>query len=615
MGQYNRSDYTMKVGIYMNTNEFDIDFDFEKEYGLEPSAEEADAATDEEFDLRSILNSDYSAEASGDDDFDFSDYLNDLPAAEEVHTMQYEEPQYQAPQYDASEYDVPAFEVPQYEAPAPEEPTVPVEQVPVTPAPERKRQRRTEEPAPQPRERNPRRKPRSKMRKFKDEQLPLIIAGVAALLIVIFVFGAIGRAIGNGLDKVKNNQEASENMGDAAAFEAQEAQRILNEAAVLAAGYDYQAAIDKLNTFTGDTTKYTDFTLRSSEYAQALTQLVAHNDPDEVANLSFHVLIADPSRAFTNQSMGGKYNQNFVTIDEFQKILEQLYANDYVLVEMDSFVDEIAAGDGSVTYSSKSLMLPDGKKPVMITETMVNYFNYMIDSNDDGTPDQGGAGFASRLVVENGEIKAEMVDAQGNTVVGNYDLVPILEDFIKEHPDFSYRGARATLAITGHEGVFGYRTNASVVNSKGQTYYDEQAAGAKAVVQALRDAGYEIACYTYSNADYGKDNASAIQEDIDKWTKEVVPIVGEVDTIVYARATDIAAAGSYSGSKYNVLATAGFRFFIGNGNKATTDIYADYVRQNRLMVTGSQMYYSSTTFSSYFDSKAVLNSQRGNIPQ
>ena len=605
MGQYNRFDYTMKVGIYMDTNEFDIDFDFEKEYGLEPSAEEPEVPVDDEFDLRSILNSDYAAEPGDAEDFDFSDYLSDMPEPEEVPSARYEEPQ----------YDAPAYDVPQYEEPLPEEPVLPEEEPPVAPPPERKRQRRTEEPAPQRRERNPRRKPRSKMRQFKDDQLPLIIAGVAALLIVIFVFGAIGRAIGNGLDKAKNNQEASEALGDAAALEAQEAQRILNEAAVLAAGYDYQGAIDKLNTFTGDTSKYTDFTLRSSEYAQALTQLVAHNDPDEVANLSFHVLIADPSRAFTNQSMGGKYNQNFVTIDEFQKILEQLYANNYVLVEMDSFVDEIVGGDGAVTYSSKSLMLPDGKKPIMITETMVNYFNYMIDGNEDGTPDKNGAGFASRLVVENGEIKAEMVDANGNTVVGNYDLVPILEDFIKEHPDFSYRGARATLAITGHEGVFGYRTNASVVNSKGQSYYDEQAAGAREVVQALRDAGYEIACYTYSNADYGSDNASAIQEDIDKWAKEVVPIVGEVDTIVYARGTDIAAAGSYSGSKYNVLANAGFRYFIGSGNKATTDIYADYVRQNRLMVTGSQMYYSSTTFSAYFDSKAVLNSQRGDIPQ
>ena len=283
---------------------------------------------------------------------------------------------------------------------------------------------------------------------------------------------------------------------------------------------------------------------------------------------------------------------------------------------MDSFVDEVVGADGTVTYASKSLMLPDGKKPIMITETMVNYFNYMVDGNGDGTPDKDGAGFASRLVVDdNGDIKAEMVDSNGQTVVGNYDLVPILEAFIKEHPDFSYRGARATLAITGHEGVFGYRTNSSVSTSKGTDYYNAQVAGAKEVADALKAAGYEIACYSYSNADYSTSSASEIKEDIENFTKEVVPIVGSVDTIVYARGTDIASTGSYSGSKYNVLAEAGYRYFIGKGNKASTDIYAEYVRQNRLMVTGSQMYYSSTTFSSYFDSKSVLNSQRGNIPQ
>ena len=595
----------MEVGIHMNANEFDIDFDFEKEYGIDPPADQGEAPAEEEFDFHSILNSDYAAEPDGSEDFDFSEFLSDPPAREEA-PMQYEEPQYEQPQ----------FEAPQYEEPAYDEPAEPQEEPPVDAyAPEQPRRRRTEEQSER-RDRNPRRKPRSKMRQFKDDQLPLIIAAVAALLIVIFIFGAIGRAIGNHLDKAQNNREASEALQSGEVAEAQQAQAILDEAAALAAGYDYQAAIDKLNTFTGDTTKYTDFTLRSSEYAQALTQLVAHNDPDEVANLSFHVLIADPSRAFTNQSMGSKYNMNFVTTDEFQLILEQLYANDYVLVEMDSFVDEVVGADGTVSYSSKSLMLPDGKKPIMITETMVNYFGYMIDGNEDGTPDKDGAGFASRLVVDdNGDIKAEMVDSNGQTVVGDYDLVPILEAFIKAHPDFSYRGSRATLAVTGYEGIFGYRTNASVATSKGQEYYNEQVAGATEVVEALKAAGYEIACYTYSNADYGSDNATAIREDIDKFTKEVVPITGPVDTIVYARSTDIASTGAYSGSKYNVLAEAGYRYFIGNGNKASTDIYADYVRQNRLMVTGSQMYYSSTTFSAYFDSKAVLNSKRGDIPQ
>ena len=48
----------------------------------------------------------------------------------------------------------------------------------------------------------------------------------------------------------------------------------------------------------------------------------------------------------------------------------------------------------------------------MITETMVNYFNYMVDSNKDNEPDAGGDGFAYRLIVDsNGDIKAQMVDS------------------------------------------------------------------------------------------------------------------------------------------------------------------------------------------------------------
>ncbi len=90
----------------------------------------------------------------------------------------------------------------------------------------------------------------------------------------------------------------------------------------------------------------------------------------------------------------------------------------------------------------------------MLTETMVNYFEYMVDSNNDGVADAGGAGFANKLVLdENGDIKAQYIDSSNNTLTGNYDFVPILEDFIKAHPDFSYRGARA---ISGRDRQSGH---------------------------------------------------------------------------------------------------------------------------------------------------------------
>ena len=41
----------------------------------------------------------------------------------------------------------------------------------------------------------------------------------------------------------------------------------------------------------------------------------------------------------------------------------------------------------------------------------------------------------------------------GSVSVGSYDLVPLLDDFIKEHPDFSYRGAKACIAFTGYNGI------------------------------------------------------------------------------------------------------------------------------------------------------------------
>ena len=382
----------------------------------------------------------------------------------------------------------------------------------------------------------------------------------------------------------------------------------------LAAGYDYDTAIAKLEGFTGNKEKYPEMEIRLSEYKQQKSLLIAHNDPGAIPNLSFHVLIADPSRAFSNREFGGQYNKNFVTTDEFEKILDQLYIGGYVLVDFDSFIAETVTGE-TITYSSKPLYLPDGKKPIMITETMVNYFNYMIDSNSDGVADQGGAGFASKLVLQNGEIKAQMVNSSGETVIGNYDLVPILEDFIEKHPDFSYQGARAILAVTGHEGIFGYRTNASVIDSKGQAYYDAEVAGAREIAAALKEAGYEFASFTYENKKYGDMDATSIQKDISKWTSEVLPIIGSCDILVYAKESDISASGDYSNSKFNVLQDAGFRYFISNASSPSCKVAGNYVRQLRLMVTGSHMAHASTTYSKYFDSQTVLNDKRGNVPQ
>ena len=627
----------------MKENEFDLDFDFEKEYGFDLPKDIDASDIDNDLELKSLLESDFAEEANlfnaeYQNDFDYGpeiqedepaaaeaipeesedDYLlDDIPfmqqrTIEELMAEEDEEPVMEEPQDVEDAYSdlEEVEEVPEEpirtrrERKAPKERWNPLKQ---RPAPEAE--------APKAEEVNPNRKPVSKMRQFKNETLPLIILGIAAALIIFFVAGSLSRAIAGSIRDNQEQQMASESAMNEEQRLAIEAQRLLDEAALLAAGYDYDAAITKLETYSGNISEHSEITMRLSKYKQTLNSLIAHNDP-AVPNLSFHMLIADPSRAFTNQKFGGSYNKNFVTVDEFQKILEQLYNNGYVLVEFEHFIAETVTGD-TVTYSSKPIYLPDGKKPVMITQTMVNYSNYMIDGNGDGTPDKDGAGFASKLVVDNltGKIQAEMVNSSGETVRGDYDLVPILEKFIEEHPDFSYKGARATLAVTGDEGIFGYRINSTVKNSKGEAYYNQEVEGAKKIVAALKEKGYELACYTYSNIDYGKKSAQDIQADISSWKVEIMPVVGTLDTIVYAKNSDISATGAYTGGKYNVLYDAGFRYFISNGSAPSADVTSSYVRQKRIMVTGQYMAHTATMYNQYFDAKTVMNSLRGNVPQ
>lgn len=463
-----------------------------------------------------------------------------------------------------------------------------------------------------------RRKKREKKRIFKEVYLPAIIAGVALFLILSFIVGSVSNAltVKRNLDSAAK-QEAIEQANAADAAET-EFKRLMAQAETLVTQYDYDGAIALLSDESSVTNaKFKEMMVnRRGELVQEQQKLTEIKDISSIPNLSFHVLMADASRACNKDVSGeyaGLYNKNFVSVEEFNRILNQLYAANYVLVDFDSFTYSNKGLDGNDSFGSKSIFLPQGKKPVMLTETMVNYFEYMVDPDKDGKLDGKGHGFAHKLVVdENGEIKAAYVDASGQELIGNYDFVPVLESFIQEHPDFVYQGARAILAVTGSEGVFGYRTNTSYVSRFGQAFYDNEVAEAKKLVAALRDKGYTIASYTYSNQAYRSMNTLQIQAEVTNWTNQVTPVLGEVNTIVFARGSDIEA---YSGTTFNVLYNSGLRYFLNSGSSPRVDVNTTYVRQTRLMVTGESMAWYASQFSSYFDSNVVLDlTSRGSTP-
>lgn len=611
-------------------DDFELDFDFEKEYGI--SSEE-------------ILNLEY----DGDDDFDM-DLLADIPMAvkqkpapqpvqppvepvvlpdteeelDENFLQEYNELLSESDEDDQEE-DAPlpfdAFE----DLDAPPAPRKPLK-LPRFPIAEKKprrvnplkaQQMQEEAPVenienPQPVEEPeripvqntapaPRRRKRSQERIIKEDYLPVGIAGVALLLCLVFIIGSVVRNIDRNNEKLQNEILASEQAASEAIRLEEEAAYLLEQAAIKASSYDYQGAIELLDSFTGDMNRFTQILSDRGKYSQMLSTVVEITNYGQLPNLSFNVLIADPARAFADPQYASAYNQNFITIDEFSKILDQLYANGYVLVNFDSFVEKTTDAAGNVSYSTKPIYLPADKKPFMLTETLVNYFGYQIDGDGDGKADAKGGGFASKLIVKDGEITCEMVDSEGNTVYGAYDLVPILNAFIEEHPDFSYRGARATLAVTGKEGIFGHRINSG----------DSAAvAAATELVQELRAQGYLIACNTYENLNYNNNKATDIQADLKSWTDEITPVLGDVDILVFARGSDIS---DYTGPKFNVLYSSGFRFFVSAATKGipSTEVNRTYIRQYRIMVTGSLMVNSPSTLANYFKVADVISGERG----
>ena len=237
------------------------------------------------------------------------------------------------------------------------------------------------------RPKNPRKRKRSKEQIFKEDYLPLIIIAVAAVMILIFIIGSIVRAV----QQAEVDEQNSIASSIAKEEEAAEVDKLVSEAEHLAMVFNYDGAITVLESFSGNAAEYPILVERVNQYKKAISELVVWPDNSKIPNLSFQQLIADPSRTFKHASLGSKFNANFITTDEFSTMIQQLYDNGYILVSLDDITD----GTRSIP-----LKLPKDKKPVMLTQTQVNCYTEWVDSDKDYLPDAGGAGFASKYVLD-----------------------------------------------------------------------------------------------------------------------------------------------------------------------------------------------------------------------
>ena len=332
---------------------------------------------------------------------------------------------------------------------------------------------------------------------FKEKYLPFLILGVAGLLILSFIFGSLS------LRRSRKNVQAKADR--ITQLLQDEANDLKVRAAAMAAEYDYENAMKLLAGYSGGLADHPELLALYNQYKSALDALVVWDDLSEVPNLSFRTLVADLNKAAADPDRGSRYTSRHITTDEFSRILNQLYENGYVLVSLYDFAVPVTAADGSVAVNRTGIRLPEGKKPIILTQEGVNYYSHT----------EKCGGFADRLIVSaNGELTCVLGEQEGA-----FDLVPVLNAFLAAHPDFSYEGARATIAVSGYEGLFGMTL--------------DQSDTIKAVADKLRAQGYDIACYTYADMEYADFGAAGIQEDLAKWSEQITPILGQTDILVY----------------------------------------------------------------------------------
>lgn len=364
---------------------------------------------------------------------------------------------------------------------------------------------------------------------------------------------------------------------------------IFQEADALAKGYFCEEAIALLQQvpeqFAGDP----EVAEKLSAYEERRDKLVPYEEP--VRHIFFHSLIVDTDRAFDGDYMANGYNYWMTTVGEFERILQQMYEKGYILIDIHELADIETDENGQEIITKKTPMVPEGKIPFILSIDDVNYYDYM--KND---------GFARKLLLdENGDVKNLYVEEDGTEKIGNYDVMPILDAFVEEHPDFSYRGVKGIIAETGYEGALGYRTN----DLESETY-EEDVAAAKAVADRLKETGWQFAVHGYGHRHTRKISLDLLKEDTEKWKREVGSIVGDTDIYIYPYGEEI----DYPGKKLDYLKEQGFHYFCGVWTKPFVKVTEDYIRNTRCNLDGYTMINKHEVVLPMIDTYTVLDPAR-----
>lgn len=365
-------------------------------------------------------------------------------------------------------------------------------------------------------------------------------------------------------------------------------QRVFNKAQALerSAGQSSAALASYEKVSTQDSANYKLAQKKVAELKKRIqTELAEYKGP--IRHIFTHCLLAWPQKAIASKSAKG-YNIDCITVPEFKRMIQQLYDNDYMLININ---DAYELSENNTKVSRPKLMLPKGKKPLIMSIDDVTY-----------DPRKAGNGMVDKLVVKNGKIytytEAKNSDTGRDEYSDDNEVFPILENFIAKNPDFSYKGARATLAMTGFIGCFGYRTDRLAKNQA------EEIPKAQAVAQTLKKLGYTFASHSYSHHRSAQVSFAKVKDDSQKWKNETEPVVGKTRIYIWSYGESV----PQSDPKAKLLRdTYGFRVFDGVGSGGFTRYDKVAMLQDRAPVDGYSLRHRETTYKKMFDCRTVFD--------
>ncbi|HLN60681.1 MAG TPA: polysaccharide deacetylase family protein [Symbiobacteriaceae bacterium] len=299
-----------------------------------------------------------------------------------------------------------------------------------------------------------------------------------------------------------------------------------------------------------------------------------------VEHIFFHPLVAFPELAFDGDGLAQGYNDWFVTVPEFRQIMEQLYANGYMLVDIQAAV------------TPGKLRLPPGKKPLVLSVDDINYYDYMRAN-----------GNVYKLVLDSeGRVATYAVTPAGEPILAyDNEIVPLVDAFVARHPDFSLDGAKGVLALTGYEGILGYRTNELQAPS-----YPLEKAEALQVVQRLKETGWSFASHSWGHQDAAKLSLGSLERDTQRWKAEVESLIGPTPVYIYPFGSGL----QPEDPKFAMLQRLGFRIFCGVGPTPYLHTADGYAIMDRRHIDGMALQQQKKLIAPLFDADSVLDPVR-----